>query len=133
MSKRTDLAGVVAESTLKKGASKKYTQELAAYIVDNRLTNDLDSLMRDVLGDWAKAGHLEVLAASAYPLSERVKSEIKRQVKKVEPSAKTIVITEVRDEDVIGGVRISLPDRQLDLSVESKLNKFKSLVSEGKE
>lgn len=133
MSKRTDLAGVVASTTLKKGVSKKYTRELAAYILDNRMTGDLDSLMRDVQADWAKTGHLEVLAASAHPLTDSIKNEIKRQVKSLEPSAKTIIITEVYDEEVIGGVRISLPERQLDLSVEAKLNKFKSLVRNGKE
>jgi F0F1-type ATP synthase delta subunit len=34
---------------------------------------------------------------------------------------------------VIGGVRLSLANQQLDLSVESKLNKFKQLTAAGKE
>ncbi len=133
MSKRTDLASVVSRTTLKNGVSKKYAQELAAYVLDNRMTAELDSLMRDVQADWARSGYLEVLAYSAHPLSEQIKSEIKRQVKELEPDVKTIVITEVYDEALIGGVRISLPERQLDLSVEAKLNKFKSLVQNGKE
>lgn len=133
MSKRTDLAGIISNTTLSKGASKKYTRELAAYIIDNRLGNELDSIMRDVQSDWSEAGYLEVLAASAHPLTDALKSEIKSQVKLIEPKAKTIVITEVYDPEVIGGVKISLPGRQLDLSVEAKLNKFKSLTRSGKE
>ena len=131
--KRSELADVVASSTLKKGASRKYTRDLAAYLLDNHLTGEVDSLMRDVQALWAKSGHLEVLTSSAHPLTDSIKSEIRRQVKKAAPKASTIVVTEVYDEQVIGGVRINLPGRQLDLSIEAKLNRFKQLVSEGKE
>lgn len=133
MSRRTDLAITIASTSIKNGVSNKYAQEIAAYILDNRLTNEVESLLRDIQADWATNGHLEVLAYSAHPLSNSIKDEIRQQVKKTEPGVKTIVVTEIEDPEVIGGVRISLPGRQLDLSVEAKLNKFKSLVSSGKE
>jgi F0F1-type ATP synthase delta subunit len=40
-------------------------------------------------------------------------------------------VTEVLDPEVLGGVRLSLANQQLDLSVEAKLNKFKQLTLTG--
>jgi F0F1-type ATP synthase delta subunit len=128
MSKRTDLAGVIAKMSLAKDFSSRQVKEIAAYILDNRLSSQIDSLMRDVQFAWAEAGRLEVLVSSAHPLTNENRSMIKNQVKQVEPSAKTIVINEINDPSAIAGLRINLPGRQLDLSIEAKLNKFKQLV-----
>ena len=126
---RAVLAGVISTTTLKKGASKKYARSVAAYLLDNHTTGELNSLMRDVQADWARDGYVEVLCASAYPLSASVKQEIIKQIKAIEPNAKQIVVTEIHDEQVIGGVRLSLADRQLDMSIEAKLQKFKQLTT----
>jgi F0F1-type ATP synthase delta subunit len=90
-------------------------------------------LLRDVQADWATKGYVEVLARSAYPLTAGVKESITRQIRAIYPDAKEIVVTEVTDPSVVGGVRISLAEKQLDLSVEAKLNKFKQLTGAGKE
>jgi F0F1-type ATP synthase delta subunit len=90
---------------------------------------ELNSVLRDVQVDWAESGYVEVLAASAHPLTTAVRADIERQVKTLYPNAKQIVVTEVPDPDVIGGVRLSLANQQLDLSVEAKLNKFKQLTA----
>lgn len=128
---RTKLAQNISDRTLKDGSSKKLAREIAAYLLAERRTNELDSVLRDVHADWAEAGHVEVLAASAHPLTTATKAEINRQVKHIYPRANKIIITEVHDPSVIGGVQLELPNQQLDLSVEAKLNKFKQLT--GKE
>ncbi len=130
---RTRLAKLVADRTLKKGSSKQFNREIAAYLLSERRVNELDSLLRDIQADWAEVGHVEVVARSAYPLSASVKADIRREVKKVHPSAKQIVINEVIDPEVVGGVRLNLPNRQLDLSIRSKLNLFKQSVTAGKD
>ena len=66
---RTRLARLVADQTLKKGVSKHFDREIAAYLLSEGRTNELDSLLRDVQADWAEAGHVEVMARSAYPLT----------------------------------------------------------------
>ncbi len=130
---RTRLAKLVAERTLKQGVSKRFDKEVAAYLLSEGRVNELDSLLRDVQADWAEAGHVEVIARSAYPLTATVKADIRREVKKVHPDAKQVVINEVTDPDIVGGVRLNLPNRQLDLSIRSKLNRFKQSVTAGKE
>lgn len=130
---RTRLAKLIAERTLKQGVSKHFDKEIAAYLLSEGRVNELDSLLRDVQADWAEAGHVEVMARSAYPLSATVKADIRREVKKVHPGDKQVVINEVTDPDMVGGVRLNLPNRQLDLSIRTKLNRFKQSVTAGKE
>lgn len=129
---RTRIASTVADHTLKSGISDDYMRQLAAYLLSERRVGDLNSLMRDVQADWADNGYVEVLAASAYSLTEAVRADIKSQIKQLYPNAKQIIVTEVLDPAVVGGVRLSLANQQLDLSVEAKLNKFKQLTA-GKE
>jgi F-type H+-transporting ATPase subunit delta len=130
---RTRIANIIATKTLKSGVSKAFSEEIAAYLLSERRVNELDSVLRDVQTDWANEGYVEVLASSAYPLSPEVKAEITEQIRRIYPDAKQIVVTEMNDPEVIGGVRLSLADQQLDLSIEAKLNKFKQLTAIGKE
>jgi F0F1-type ATP synthase delta subunit len=130
-SPRTRIASTIADRTLSNGVSKEYSREVAAYLLAEGRVGELDSLLRDVQVDWAASGYVEVLAASAFPLSADTKADITRQVKPLYPNAEQIIITELHDPDVLGGVRLSVANQQLDLSVEAKLNKFKQLV--GKE
>lgn len=125
---RTRIAGTVADRTLKQGVSRQLSREVAAYLLSEGRVNELDSVLRDVQSDWAENGYVEVLAASAHELSAEIKSDIRARIKALYPQAKQIVVTEVRDPEVIGGVRLRLANQQLDLSVESKLNKFKQLT-----
>jgi F0F1-type ATP synthase delta subunit len=125
---RTRLAQFIADKTLRSGASKRFSREIAAYLLTEQRTGELDSILRDVQHDWAEAGVVEVIASSAHPMTVRIRSDITREVKRVYPKARSVVITEQYDPEIIGGVRLNLPDRQLDLSVEAKLNKFKQLT-----
>jgi F0F1-type ATP synthase delta subunit len=130
---RTRVAGRIADHTLSKGVAKGYAQQVAAYLISEGRVDELESLLRDVQADWAAKGYVEVLARSAYPLVETVKKDVAQQVKGLYPTAKKVVVTEVRDPSVIGGVQITLADKQLDLSVEAKLNRFKQLMKAGKD
>ncbi len=130
---RTRIAGIIADRTLKGGLPKRLSREIAAYLLTERRVNELGPLLRDVQADWAEAGYVEVIASSAYPLSARVKADIVRQVKRLHPTAKRIIVTEVRDPEAIGGVRLDFAGQQLDLSIQTKLNKFKQLTMTGKD
>jgi F0F1-type ATP synthase delta subunit len=131
--RRTRIAQLIADRTLNKGASKQLSKEIAAYLLSERRTQELNSVLRDVQADWAEAGHVEVIATSAHPLTAEVKANITKQVKSLYPDAKSIVVTEAHDPEIIGGVRLALANQQLDLSVEAKLNKFKQLTAVGKD
>lgn len=130
---RPYIAGVLADHTLKGGASKHLSRSVAAYLMNEHRVQELDSILRDVMDDWAKSGYLEVLAYSAHPLTPVLKEDIVARIKAASPQAKQVVVTEQYDPDVVGGVRLRLANRQLDLSVENKLNQFKQLTGAGKE
>ena len=130
---RTTIARIITDQTLKGGSTKKLSQEVAAYLLGERRVGDLDSLLRDVQDGWAEAGFVEVLAASAHPLPSQVKLDIKSHLKRLFPGARQIIVTEVRDPDVIGGVRLTTANQQLDLTARAKLNKFKRLTTSGKD
>jgi F0F1-type ATP synthase delta subunit len=123
----TKIARYLADDTLKNGKTKKLSREIAAYLLTEKRLNDLDSILRDTQQYWADSGYVEVDAVSAYPISAKVEKDIKTKIKKLYPNAKTIKIDHDRDENVIAGVRLELANQQLDLSVETKLNKFKQL------
>lgn len=127
--RRTRIAQVVADRTLKSGISRRLSRDVAAYLLSEGRTGELESIVRDVQADWADAGIVEVVASSAYPLTAAVKTDIRRKVAKLYPGAKRIVVTGRHDPEVIGGVRLDFADRQLDLSVEAKLNRFKQLTT----
>jgi len=130
---RTKLAHTIATTSLKNGSSKEFSKQVAAYLLAERRVSDLDSILRDVQQDWADAGYVEVLAASAHPLTADVRADIAAEIKRHYPAAKEVVVTEVHDPAIIGGVQLSLANQQLDMSVEAKLNKFKQLTTAGKD
>jgi F0F1-type ATP synthase delta subunit len=109
----------------------KVANEIAAYLLDENRVGELDSLLRDIQQYRADDGTVEVLALSAHPLTGDIKTDIERQVRSVYPEAQQIIITEVHDENVIGGVKLQLAHEQLDLTVRSKLNRFKQLTAVG--
>lgn len=124
---------VIAELLAKRLSSdtdkRRLSQEIAAYLLDTGRTGELDSLARDLISARANDGVVEVSAVSARKLSEAALKDIRSQVRELYSSAQKIIITEVQDPSVIGGVRLEFPGRQLDLSVRSKLNHFKQKAS----
>ncbi|HSX05897.1 MAG TPA: F0F1 ATP synthase subunit delta [Candidatus Saccharimonadales bacterium] len=130
---RSKIAQTIADKTLVQGASKEYAREIAAYLLSERRVGEVDSLLRDIQADWAENGYVEVLARSAHALTETEKTAISQLVGSHFPAAKQVKVSEVADPSVVGGVRLVLPNQQLDMSVDAKLNKFKQLTAAGKE
>jgi len=112
---------------------KKYIESVASYLLEARRTGELDSILRDISADWARVGYVEVLARSAHPLDEATKREIAKQAKVLYSKAEKVTVTDIADPTVVGGVRLSVANQRLDLSVRAKLNRFKQLTGAGKE
>jgi len=130
---RTQLARIIASRTLKHGITKPDARALAAYLLEERRVGDVASLVRDVQADWADAGYVEVVAASAHELSPEVLKDIEAEARKAYPEAKTIHITQELQPDLVGGVKLTIVGRQLDLTIRSKLQQFKMWATNGKD
>jgi F0F1-type ATP synthase delta subunit len=126
---RNQIASAIATKTLMSGVSSKLSREVAAYLLSEGRVGELDPLMRDIQSQWAEAGYVNAVAISAHPINAGAKAKIRQTVASVFPKAKKIIINEQYDADVVAGVRIELADRQLDVSVATKLNKFRQLTA----
>jgi F0F1-type ATP synthase delta subunit len=130
---RRQVAAAIAERTLGVSDLKQLSQEVAAYLLTERRTGELDSLIRDIMQYRADRGIVEVAAATAHPLTAAVRADIKTEIQRLYPQASQVLITERHETSVIGGVRLDLANQQLDLSVRNKLNRLKQLTAAGKD
>lgn len=131
-SPRHHLAQVIGERSLHAGNFSLLAKEIAAYLLDSGQVGQLDSLMRDIMNYRAEHGVVEVQASSAHNLSSQDITDIKSLLKQEYPSAKKFTIDQALEPEVMGGVKLDLPGEQLDLTVRTKVNKFKRLTSSGK-
>lgn len=118
----------IAKATLqllKSGTdSQLVARELAGYLIAERRTRELEALTRDIEQlRYKQDGVLEAEAASAHTLTDEIKQQITDQL-----DAKTVLIDDIHDPEIVGGVRVRALDKQLDISVETKLNQLKHNV-----
>ncbi len=127
---RNQIASVIAKLSLNSDVkSEDLGQEIAAYLLSEKRTGELDSLLRDVVSYRADQGIVEVTAVSANRLTPETRDEIRVQVHELYEGAQKIIINERVNKNIVGGVRLELIGRQLDLSVRAKLNRFKKLTT----
>jgi ATP synthase F1 delta subunit len=111
-------------------SSRKVSGVIAEFLLKNGRTNELQSILRDVsLARRESHNIVEVTAVSASPLLARHESEIRKNIKKLYPDARKVIINSKIDESLIGGIKLEFPDRQLDMSVESRITKLRELIS----
>jgi F0F1-type ATP synthase delta subunit len=108
-------------------------REIAAYLLAEHRTGELDAIIRDILQYRADQGIVEVIAVTAFPFSSNVQADITAEVREQYPSAKQIIVSQRHDQTVVGGVRLEFANQQLDLSIRSKLNRLKQITQAGKE
>ncbi len=129
---RKRIAKVIVVHMQKGNLSESYIREIASFLLAEKRTGELSSLLRDIQAARAEAGFVEVIAASAHPLSAEATQSVRAQVEKLYPSAQQIVVSQKSDPRLIGGVKVSLSESQLDFTIAAKLNKFKQLTTAGK-
>lgn len=111
---------------LKKSTSKaELARNVAAYLITETRTRELDSLIRDIMQlRFEDEGVLELDIISAHPVTDEIKSIITSKL-----PAKQYVVNEEVLPELVGGVRIQTTDSQLDLTVVSRLNSLKNKLS----
>lgn len=96
-------------------------RELAAYLVTERRTRELDLIVRDIEAMLAQNGVVVADIASARPLDEAVKAEITAML-----GAKSVQLRESVDETLLGGIRIDTPGKRFDGTIRHKLNALRA-------
>lgn len=128
---RRDLAAVIGEHTLRIKDVRKLAGAIAGYLLEEGRTADLESLIRDIMQYRMDHGIVEADIVSAHELPDHVMDDVKAILKREYPHAKEIDLDTEINPNVIGGVRIELPNEQLDMTVKAKLDTFKRLTVGG--
>ncbi len=127
---RHELAGIIADKTLKQGrADKRLAESIAAYLLEERRYSELDSLLRDVQKAWVKMGYVDVLAKVARPLPETVYADLLKPFKLRYPKADKVNLTPVVEPAIIGGASLELAEQRMDMSIGRRLRRFKKSIN----
>lgn len=119
---RKDVAKAVV-SLSEKHSTKRLSEMLAAYLVQNRRSGELDSIMREVMRQReTNNGMVEITATSAFKLNDATKKAISTLL-----GAENTIINEVINPEMLGGVRLETSEKQLDLTVRNRLNRLKGV------
>jgi len=128
LSRRVISKAVAAKILAEPARQKHWIKVLAAYLLEQNLVEDADLLINDVARElFLQSGHLFVDVASAHPLSETVRRELKHMLAEV-TNAKRVELAEHTDKTLLGGLRARTPDGQFDASVQSKLKQLASIT-----
>ena len=122
---RTDIARAYVAQAGKQG-TKKATKDLAALVLQQGLHAEVDQIIDDIAREYMKQeGIVEADVRTAFPLSNDLKTSLSEKVKK-QTGAKTVTLHETVDSTLLGGVIITAPDMELDLSLKTKLAKLRA-------
>jgi F0F1-type ATP synthase delta subunit len=113
---RRRIAAYVADKLLAGVPASKALREVAAYLLSMRRTREQDLLVRDIEDALAKKGSVVADVTSAHALSAGLKVEIGSLV-----GAKSLQFRETTDADVLGGIRIDIPGKRFDGTIQRKL------------
>lgn len=106
-------------------ANARVAQKLAAYLVNNHRSSELDAIMREVqLLREKTTGTAEVTLTSANKLNE---TDVKNLIKIIDVDKS--VVNQVVDQEVVGGVRIEASGKLLDLTVRNRLDALRKGVT----
>jgi F0F1-type ATP synthase delta subunit len=123
---RTQVAAYVADTL--PSNREAAMRNAAAWLVDSNRAHEVRYLVRDVERELANRGYVFLRVATARPLESAAKDEIIDFVKH-KTGATQVELVESVDASLIGGVRIEVPDGELDSTVRMKLAKFVEGVS----
>lgn len=98
-----------------------YTRNFLKLLCDNGTIRQLPDCASEYQRRYnADHGILAVRAVSAVPLRPELQEKLRQKIASI--TGKTIELTVRVDEQLLGGVRLELPDRQLDGSVQYHLD-----------
>lgn len=99
---------------------KELAGQLAAYLIEERRTDEAQLLMNDIAVEVERLGHSEVELRSAHQTTASLKSELESIIKNI-TGAQTVNLNETIDQSLIGGIIATTPSTEIDLSVRSQL------------
>jgi len=119
------MAEYIAEGLVEGKNKKTLFKQLAAYLVDSRRTKELDLIIRDIEWKLAEKGYVQATITSAFDLTAQTTKALEAFVK-AETKASKVSLEKKLDPSVLGGVKISVPGREIDQTVAHQLTVLKT-------
>lgn len=110
------LAEYVADQLEAGVASKKIAWQLAAYLLENGRDKELELILRDVQTALAVRGSVSGTITSAFELDQATKKSLEAFAKQ-KTGAKHVSLDATIDPKVLGGIKLSLPGKELDATI----------------
>lgn len=122
----------IAHSLYQATEQEKDTSKLTAgfwrFLQKRKLTNKLPQILLALKSiSYEKSQKLEIKVESARQISPDLLDQIKNQLQIKYPQ-KNIRLKQIINRRLIGGIRITTPQTQLDLSIQQKLLKLKQQI-----
>ena len=122
---RRAIAEHIATQLLAGDSQAKLLDQLAAYLIESRRTKELSLMVRDIQYYLAEKGHVTGIITSASALTEATQKAIETYAL-TETGAKHVHLDATTDPSVIGGIKLSLPGKELDTTISRKLTLLKT-------
>jgi F0F1-type ATP synthase delta subunit len=124
---RRKITTYIADQFAKGGDKTKLIKQLAAFLIDNKRTNELDLILRDIEYQLLRRGIVLARVTSAFELAAETRVEITKMVKD-KTHATTIELQQFIEPTLLGGVKLDLPGMQLDNTISRRLTTLRTNV-----
>lgn len=120
------LAQTFVNELLKTPAKKQeLIRSLAAFLIETKQVKMLDMVLADIIKELADRGHVAAEVVTARELSDSARAVITELVAAT-TNAKTVELSESTNPELIGGVKLTVPGRELDTSVKRQLQQLRA-------
>lgn len=121
---RSDIAkGFVAQADVR--GVKVAVRALAALLLEQQMHTRIDEIIADIAHEYARRdGIVEANVRTVFPLSSTLRENVVHEIQQ-QTGAKKVTLHEEIDRSLLGGVVITAPDMELDLSLKTKLTRLR--------
>lgn len=106
-------------------AQNRLKRSLGAYVIEQKQEHQLDMLLSDITKELATRGHVVAHVTTARALSATQRQEVTKMIKDT-TGARAVELLEHVDASTIGGIRLSLPGRELDATIKQRIRQLQA-------
>lgn len=126
---RRQLATVIFNLHNQGYSRDKLGRAVAAYLIRENRTGELNSLLRNVAMLEQQSGNLVVAVSTAKPLADKLSADIKRLMQRLYPTHTRVLLHKTVNTSVLGGILLETVDKRLDLTIRSALQQLKRPIT----
>ena len=120
---RKKIAEYIAQSITAKSDQGPVLVMVAGYLIANQRVKEIDLIMDEVSYELQSYGIVNAQVSTREKLLAETRSNLMSFISE-QTGAKNVLLDEITDPSIIGGMRLKLPRVALDSTINNKLNKF---------